>query len=142
MKIAITPNTASGEVSLTVAGTQYPVKFDLKVMRDWSKFTGKAPSQFGELLSADYLEALTGLLTVAVRRYVSLPDFSQDDAADLMQEMTPAEAELVGQAIADATLTVNPLLAALSKQVAAKSEALQSAPNTNGSSTSTSDSAS
>jgi hypothetical protein len=142
MKLATdTPNTASGEVLLTVAGAQHPVKFDLKVMRDWSKLTGKAPSEFGQLLADDYLEALTGLLTVAVRRYVGTPAFSQDDAADLMQDITPAEAELVGQAIANATLTINPLLAALSKQVAAKSEALQ-APNTNGSSTSTSDSAS
>jgi hypothetical protein len=55
-----------------------------------------------------------------------------------MQDMTPAEAELVAQAIGDATLTVNPLLAALSKQVAAKSQALQPIPNENGSSTSTS----
>jgi len=142
MKLATdTPNTASGEVLLTVAGTQHPVKFDLKVMRDWSKLTGKAPSEFGQLLADDYLEALTSLLTVAVRRYAGLPAFSQDDATDVMQDMLPAEAELVGQAIADATLTVNPLLAALSKQVAAKSEALQ-APNSNGSNTSTSASAS
>jgi hypothetical protein len=143
MKLATdTPNTASGEVFLTVAGTQHPVKFDLKVMRDWSKLTGKAPSEFGQLLADDYLEALTSLLTVAVRRYVpGNAQFSQDDATDVMQDMLPAEAELVGQAIADATLTVNPLLAALSKQVAAKSEALQ-APNSNGSSTSTSASAS
>jgi hypothetical protein len=138
MKLATdTPNTASGETMLTVAGTQHPVKFDLKVMRDWSKLTGKAPSEFGQLLADDYLEALTGLLTVAVRRYVTGNEkFSQDDAADLMQDMTPDEAELVGQAIANATMVVNPLLAALSKQVTAKTQALQPTPNASGSSTS------
>jgi hypothetical protein len=137
MKLATdTPNTASGEVLLTVAGTQHSVKFDLKVMRDWSKLTGKAPSEFGQLLADDYLEALTGLLTVAVRRYVGLEKFSQDDAADLMQDMTPDEAELVGQAIANATMVVNPLLAALSKQVTAKTQALQPTPNASGNSTS------
>ncbi|MGI4736330.1 MAG: hypothetical protein ACRYG7_14225 [Janthinobacterium lividum] len=131
------PNTARGEVSLTVGGSQYPVKFNMNVMRDWTKLTGRAPSEFGEVLSSDYTEALTSIITCAVRRFVPgavyPAGFTQDDAADLLDEMGPEEATNVAEAITEAVTVVNPLLAALSKQVAAKTAALhQVTPSENG----------
>ena len=142
-----TPNSARGEVLLTVAGQTYPVKFNLNVMRDWSKLTGKGPSEFGQLLSDDYTEALTSLITCAVRRFVPgavyPAGFSQDDAGDLLDEMSPDEATRIAEAITESITVVNPLLAALSKQVAAKNAALHPAiPPESGTSTSPSASAS
>jgi len=129
MEVNTLPNTARGQVLLTVLGVAHPVKFNLNVLRDWSKLTGRAPSDFGQLLTEDYAEALTSLLTCAVRRFVpGQATFSQDDAADLLDAMSPTEATTVAEAITEAVTVVNPLLAALSKQVAAKSQALRPKP--------------
>jgi hypothetical protein len=114
--VRTTPSAARGEVSLTISGKQYPVRFGMNVMRDFTKLTGKAPSEFGRLLGEDYVEALSGLVYCAAKRYVpanELPvDFSQDHAADLIDGMLPAEADEIGEAIVEAVTVGNPLLTA------------------------------
>jgi hypothetical protein len=144
MVVNTTPNTARGEAHITIAGQAHPIRFGMNVLRDWTKLTGKKPTEFGALLSDDYTEALTSLLSCAVRRFV--PDqqaFTQDDAGDLIDVMTKEEAESIGEAITEAVTTGDPLMAALSKQVAAKNKALRETPQSeNGTDSSTSDSAS
>jgi hypothetical protein len=126
-----TPNTARGEVQLTIGGQQYPVRFGMNVMRDFTKLTGKAPSEFGRLLGEDYVEALSGLVYCAAKRYVpadQLPEgFYLDHAADLIDAMQPAEADEIGEAIVEAVTVGNPLLTALTAKVASKTQAVHEA---------------
>lgn len=123
MKLASdTPNTARGEVKLTIGGEQHAVRFGLNVMRDWSKQTDKAPSEFGVQLEENHVETLAVFLGCAVRRYVPGSEFTSDDAADLIEDMTPDEANAVAEAILEA-VSIDPLAAALRKQVAAKAAA-------------------
>jgi hypothetical protein len=120
------PNTARGEATLTIAGQAYPIRFGMNVLRDWTKLTGKKPTEFGQLLSDDYTEALTSLLACAVRRCVpGQQEFTQDNAGDLIDLMPEEEAVSIGDAITEAVTTGDPLMAALSKQVAAKNKALR-----------------
>ena len=144
MEVNTTPNAARGEAAITIAGQTYPIRFGLNVLRDWTKLTGKKPTDFGALLSDDYTEALTSLLACAVRRCV--PDqqaFTQDNAGDLIDALSAGEAASIGEAITEAVTTGDPLMAALSKQVAAKNKALRaSLQSENGTDSLTSDSAS
>ena len=144
MEVNTTPNPARGEATITIAGQAYPIRFGLNVLRDWTKLTGKKPTEFGQLLSDDYTEALTSLLACAVRRGVpGQSAFTQDDAGDLIDLMPEQEAVSIGEAITEAVTTGDPLMAALSKQVAAKNKALrEKAQSENGTASSTSDSAS
>ena len=139
MNINTTPNTARGEATLTIAGQPHTIRFGLNVLRDWTKLTGKKPTEFGQMLSDDYTEALTSLLACAVRRFVpGQADFTQDEAGDLIDTLTPGEAASIGEAITEAVTTGDPLMAALSKQVAAKNQALrQTAPTESGTASST-----
>lgn len=140
MEVNTTPNTARGEVRLTVAGQQYPVRFNLNVMRDWSKLSGKPASSFGLAIIEDHIEAFSGVITCAVRRYVpGQADYTQDQAVDLLDEMPQSEADAVAEAITEATTTVNPLLAAMNEKVAAKTQAqAQPAPSESGTTSATS----
>jgi hypothetical protein len=144
MEVLTTPNPARGEATITIAGQAHPVRFGLNVLRDWTKLTGKKPTEFGQMLSDDYTEALTSLLACAVRRCVpGQQDFTQDNAGDLIDEMGKEEAESIGEAITEAVTTGDPLMAALSKQVAAKNKALrEKVQSESGTDSSTSDSAS
>jgi hypothetical protein len=145
MKLATPiPNAARGEVQLTIAGEQYAVRFGLNVMRDWSKLSDKAPSEFGVQLEENHVETLAVFLSCAVRRYVPAAalsgGFGPDEAADLIESMSPDEADAVAEAILEA-VSIDPLAAALRKQVAAKAAA-QKAQQKNGGATSISGSAS
>ncbi len=139
---ATAPNAARGEALLTIGGEQYPVRFGMNVMRDFSKLTGKAPSEFGALLGQDYIEALTGIVCCAVRRHVPRAvfeaQFTQDDAADLIDGLSAEEVDALAEGITEA-VSVGPLMAALMAKVTAKNEASQpeATPPANGTSTST-----
>lgn len=135
--MTLTPNAARGEVNITIAGKTYPVRFSLNVLRDWTKLSGLPASDFGAAIVADHIEAFSGIIACAVRRFVpGLENFTQDQAADLIEEMSQPEADAIAEAITEATTTVNPMLAAMSKQVAAKKQALV-APSENGAASST-----
>jgi hypothetical protein len=125
--VTTTPNAARGEVSITIAGVAYPVRFGMNVMRDFTKLTGRAPSEFGQLLADDYNEALSGIVYCAVKRYVgadNLPTgFDQDAACDLIEDLSLAEADAVADAIAEAVTVGNPLLTSLTAKVVSKSRA-------------------
>ncbi|MGI4865356.1 MAG: hypothetical protein ACRYFZ_15650 [Janthinobacterium lividum] len=145
MEVNTTPNTARGEVKITIAGQQYPVRFNLNVMRDWSKLTGQAATQFGMAIVLDHVEAFSGVIACAIRRYVpGHADYTQEQAVDLLEEMSQPEADAIAEALTEATTTVNPLLAAMNQSVAAKNlENVQlSAPAESGATSLTSDSAS
>lgn len=138
MNVTTNASLARGEVSLTVKGTPYPICFNLNVLRDFSRLTGRGPSELGQLLTENYAEALTALLTCAVRRFVpGTADFSQDDAGDLIQQLPAEEAQALAEAITEAIIAPDPLMAALTATVAARSTPRQT-PAKNGTSTSTS----
>jgi hypothetical protein len=118
-----TPNAARGEVTITIAGQQYQVRFSLNVLRDWSKLTGRAASEFGLAIIEDHIEAFSGIITCAVQRFAPALSFTQDQAVDLLEEMPQAEADAIAEAITEATSTVNPLLASMTKVLAAKTQA-------------------
>lgn len=144
MEVNTTPNAARGEATITIGGQAYSIRFGMNVLRDWTKQTGKKPTEFGQLLSDDYTEALTSLLACAVRRGVpGQAGFTQDDAGDLIDTLSAEEATGIGEAITEAVTTGDPLMAALSKQVAARNKALrESLQSENGTDSATSDSAS
>jgi hypothetical protein len=121
------PNAARGEASITIAGQQYPIRFSLNVLRDWTKFSGRAASEFGLALVEDHIEAFSGIITCAVRRFVPPhAEFTQEAAIDLLDEMSQPEADALAKAIMEATTTVNPLLAAMSRQLAVQNQAAAS----------------
>jgi hypothetical protein len=129
----ITPNAARGEVTITIDGTAYPVRFSLNVLRDWTKLTSRPASEFGLAIIEDHIEAFSGLIACAVKRYVPALNYTQEQAVDLLEDMPQAEADAIAEAIAEATTTVNPLLASMTKQLTAKAQALNaSTPNESG----------
>jgi hypothetical protein len=138
------PNTARGQATLTIAGKQYPVRFTLNVLRDWTKLTGRAASEFGLAIVEDHIEAFSGLIMCAVRRHVpGQSEFTQDQAVDLLEVMEQPEADKLAEAITEATTAVLPLLASMSQQFATKAQSLNpSTPTENGATGTTSDSAS
>jgi hypothetical protein len=125
------PNAARGEVYLTIGGKKYPVRFGMNVMRDFTKLTGAAPSDFGRLLGEDYVEALSGLVYCAAKRYVAadkLPEnFDQDAAAELIDGMQADEADAIAEAIVEAVTVGNPLLTSLTAKVASRNQAVRAA---------------
>jgi hypothetical protein len=129
MKATTNPNAARGEATLTIAGEKYTIRFGMNVMRDFTQLTGKAPSEFGQLLSTDYNEALSSIVYCAIKRYVpseKLPaEFSQDAAADLIDAFTQQEADEVAEAITEAVTVGNTLLTSLTAKVASKTKAAQ-----------------
>jgi hypothetical protein len=138
------PNTARGQVNLTIASQQYPIKFNLNVLRDWTKLTGRAASEFGLAIVEDHIEAFSGLIMCAIRRLVpGHAEFTQEQTVDLLEDMSQSEADQLAEAITEATTAVNPLLASMSKQFAMKARSLNpSTPTENGAAGTTSDSAS
>ena len=125
MHATTTPNAARGEVQITIAGVQHPVRFSLNVLRDWSKLTGQAPTEFGMAIVLDHVEAFSGIIACAIRRYVpGQVDYTQEQAVDLLEDMSQPEADAIAEAITEATTTVNPLLAAMNQKVAAKKAAM------------------
>jgi hypothetical protein len=137
-------NTARGQATITIAGQKYPVKFNLNVLRDWTKLTGRAASEFGLAIAEDHIEAFSGLILCAIRRHVaSHAEYTQEQVVDLLDDMSQPEADELAEAITEATMAVSPLLASMSKQLAAKAQALNaSTPSENGATGTTSDSAS
>jgi hypothetical protein len=147
MKVANTPAVAPGESTVTIQGVAYKLRFSLNVLRDFSTLTGRGPSELGPMLTDNYAEALTALMACAVRRFVPSTvfpkGFSQDDAADLIDALPADEAKALAEAITEAIVSPNPLMAALTATVAAKNRARTlSATSESGTNTSTSDSAS
>lgn len=139
MKASVnTLNAARGEVTITIGGVAYPVRFSLNVLRDWSKLSGRAASEFGLAIIEDHIEAFSSIITCAVRRFVdNHADFTQEQAVDLLEAMEQAEADAIAEAIAEAiteaTTTVNPLLASMNKHLVAKTQAVTaSTPSENG----------
>jgi hypothetical protein len=129
---ATTPNTlAPGEAAVTIQGVSYPLRFNLNVLRDFSQLTGRGPSELGRMLSDNYAETLTAIIACAVRRFVPkeiFPNgFSLDDAGDLIQQLPADEAQALAEAITEAIVSPNPLMAALTTTVAAKNKARASA---------------
>ncbi|MVN78920.1 hypothetical protein GO988_21535 [Hymenobacter sp. HMF4947] len=140
------PNAARGEVTLTIAGAQHTIRFGMNVMRDFSKLTGRAPSEFGEVLGDDYTEALTGIVSCAITRYVPAEDlpngFDQDAAADFIDALSREDADALAEAITEA-VTVPPLMTSLMAKVKVKNQAAAGeALATNGTATSASHSVS
>lgn len=136
-----TPNIARGEVLLTIAGSQYPVRFSLRVLHAYTQATGHSLADIGKDMGKDLLGTIAQLLTQAVRAYVPVADMPSDftlgDGLDLMEVLSPKESDEIADAIwAAIQIDTNPLLAAL----IAKAPKL-SVPATNGDSTSTSPSA-
>ena len=135
------PSLPPGQVQLTINAAQHPIQFNLNVLRDFTRLTGRGPSELGPMLAENYAETLTALLTCAVRRFVpGAADFSQDDAGDLIQQLPVAEAKALAEAITEAIIAPDPLMAALTATVAARSTSRQT-PSVNGTSISTSASA-
>lgn len=131
MKATSTQALAPGEAAVTIEGTVYTLRFNLNLLRDFSQLTGRGPSDLGRMISDNYAEALTALLTCAVRRFVPstvFPNgFSLDDAGDLIQQLPANEAQALAEAITEAIVSPNPLMAALTTTVAAKNKARVSA---------------
>jgi hypothetical protein len=127
MEATITHALAPGEAVVTIQGVAYPLRFNLNVLRDFSQLTGRGPSELGRMLSDNYAEALTAIMTCAVRRFVPstvFPNgFSLDDAGDLIQQLPADEAKALAEAITEAIVSPNPLMAALTATVAAKNKA-------------------
>jgi hypothetical protein len=138
------PNTARGQVNITIAGKQYPIRFTLNVLRDWTKLSGRAASEFGLAIVEDHIEVFSGLIMCAIRRFVpAYSEYTQEQAVDLLEEMAQAEADQLAEAIAEATTMITPLLASMSKQFETKAQVLNaSTPTENGAPGTTSDSAS
>jgi hypothetical protein len=133
MEVNTSLNAARGEVNITIAGQKYPVRFSLNVLRDWTKLTGRPASEFGLAIVEDHIEAFSGIISCALQRFAPELKYTQEQAVDLLEEMKQAEADAIAEAITEATTTVNPLLASMSKQLAAKAQALTpSAPSENG----------
>lgn len=138
------PNTTSvdlrGNATITLGGTAYPISFGMLVMRDFSKLTGRAPSDFGNVLSEDYITAFGSLVYCAIKRYVpadKLPEgFNEEAALELIDAMAQEEADVIAAAILYAVTTANPLVASFTAQTKARNEA--AAPTKNGKITSTS----
>lgn len=133
------PLPGRGEVLLTVGGSQYPVRFSLAVLHDYTTATGTKLLDLGTHLNDDLLGTIAQLLTCAVRRYVpgaELPaGFELADGLDLMEEMGKEESDAVATAIwAAVRVDTNPLLAAL----IAKAPKASAPTTTNGDSTKTS----
>ncbi|WP_233636044.1 hypothetical protein [Hymenobacter setariae] len=128
-----TPTTARGEVTITVARVAYPVRFSLNVLRDWTKLSGRPASEFGLAIVEDHIEAFSGIIACALQRFAPALSFTQEQAVDLLEEMPQTEADAIAEAITEATTTVNPLLASMTNQLAAKAQALSaSTPSMNG----------
>ena len=129
MEATPTHALAPGEATVTIQGTPYALRFNLNVLRDFSQLTGRGPSELGRMLSENYAEALTAIITCAVRRFVPptvFPGgFSLDDAGDLIQQLPAAEAQALAEALTEAIVSPNPLMAALTATVAAKTQALK-----------------
>jgi hypothetical protein len=127
MEATTTHALAPGEAVVTIQGVAYPLRFNLNVLRDFSQLTGRGPSELGRMLSDNYAEALTAIMTCAVRRFVPstvFPNgFSLDDAGDLIQQLPADEAKALAEAITEAIVSPNPLMAALTATVAAKNKA-------------------
>jgi hypothetical protein len=127
MEATTTHALAPGEAIVTIQGVAYPVRFDLNVLRDFSKLTGRGPSELGGMISENYAETLTAIITCAVRRFVPsivFPDgFSLDNAGDLIQQLPAEEAQALAEAITEAVVSPNPLMVALTATVAAKNKA-------------------
>lgn len=120
-----TSKAAPGEAHITIAGTQHAIKFPLNVMRDWGTLTGRPATDFGVAIIENHLEAFSGLIACAVRRFVpEHADFTQEQAVDLIEEMGQAEANALAKVIIPAITKPNPLLLALAKQVATQHKAL------------------
>jgi|GEM_PF-3468825 len=135
-------NTARGEATITIAGAPHLLRFGMNVMRDVTKLTGLGTSEFAALLSTDFNEAATALVACAVKRYVpGCETFSQDDAGELIDGLSPAENDELADALKE-TLSVGPLMGALLAKVAPQSGPSTSALPTNGTSTLTLPSAS
>jgi len=143
MEVNTTPNPARGEALITIAGAPQRLRFGMNVMRDVTKLTGLGTSEFAQLLSTDFNEAATALLSCAVRRYVPGQDqFSQDDAGELIDELNPTDTDALADAIKE-SLSVGPLMASLMAKVTPQAApGPASVPSENGASTSTSHSAS
>jgi hypothetical protein len=121
-----TPAPNPAEVTITIAGQQYPVKFNTNVMRDWSKLTKRPSSEFGLAIFEDHIEAFSGIIACAVRRFVpTQADFTQDQAADLLGEMSQPEADAIAKVLFEVTTTPSPLLTALNKHADAKRQAFE-----------------
>lgn len=133
-----TPNIDRGEISITIAGQQYSMRFSLAVLRDYTRATGHSITEIGEQLNADLLGTIGELVASAVRRYVPVTqraaDFDASHALDLIEEMGRQEADAVAEAIwAAVKIDESPFLAAL----IAKAPKKASAPSDNGSENST-----
>jgi hypothetical protein len=135
-----TPNVARGEVLITIAGTQYPVRFGMNVMKDFSKLTGKAPSELGVALSENPDNTLGSLVLLAIRRYVpGQAEIAEEVVYDLIDGLSAEEIDAITEAITEAVAVGNPLLLPLSAKVAARGKAAaESIASENGTSSSTS----
>ena len=136
-----TPTAARGEVTLTIAGNQVPLRFGMNVMRDLTKLTGKGPAEFAAFLGENFDEATTAIVACAVKRATNA-EFTQDDAGDLLDALSPVENDALAEAITEA-VSVGPLMAALLAKIAAKTPSpVPEVPSESGTNTSTSLSAS
>lgn len=136
MNVNTTPNAARGEVTVTIAGQSYPLRFSLAVLSDYTRATGHGITSIGEQLNADLLGTIGELLAAAVRRFVPTgarpADFDAGHALDLIEEMGQAEADAVAEAIwAAVKVDENPFITALIAK-APKAPKPASAPNDNG----------
>ena len=135
MEVNPTPNAARGEATITIAGQPHTIRFGMNVMRDVTKLTGLGTGDFAQLLSTDFNEAATALVACAVNRYVpGQPAFSQDDAGELIDCLSPTENDALAAAIKE-TLSVGPLLASLMAKVTPPAVAPELTPSENGTST-------
>lgn len=142
--VGTAPNPARGEVLLPVVEGEapFPVRFSLKALHDYTTRTGHSLASIGLDMTEDTLGTIGQLLTSAVRLYVPgsvrPAAFELNDALDLMERLSDEQGEQVAAAIwAAIRIESNPLLKALIAQAPKPS-----APETNGTSTSTSASAS
>lgn len=143
--VGTAPNTARGEVLLPVVegDAPYSVRFSLRVLHDYTTRTGNKLMELGELLHSDFLGTVAELVVSAVRCYVpgtvAPANFQVGDALDLIERLSPEENTVLMDAIIKAVrIDQTPLFQAL----IAKSQKLSAPAETNGTSTSTSGSAS
>jgi hypothetical protein len=135
MDVNTTPNAARGEATITIGGQKHTIRFGMNVMRDVTKLTGLGTGEFAQLVSTNFNEAATVLVSCAVKRYVpNQENFSQDDAGELIDDLSIAENDALAEAMKE-SLGMGPLMAALTAKVSAQSNLDQpNQPSENGTS--------
>lgn len=118
----LTANTYAGEVTVRLGGAPRRLRFGMNTLRDYTALTGSPAGNFGLDFQTDYNAALLHIVYCAIKRYTpadELPEgFGLDAVGDWLDELAPEDADRLAATLIASVKTVNPLVAAVVKQVA------------------------